>query len=219
MIPIVLVSPHPQPTRQFIEDCIKKYTIPPHHIFEIEPKNKEFSIDQIREIQHNVKYHMSSVHLYVLYNFHTASFSAQNAFLKTLEEPQEHAQFILVVDMLYTLLPTVLSRTTIIQLKKDKDRQINPHIAQELEKYMENKDLQILANKDIQNQIENDVSSFLTQIIYFFRKKLVTNPRFGAVIKKILYLKTRIERNNIDPRMAVDSLFLEIKKLGEKPKK
>lgn len=49
---------------------------------------------------------------------HALTPQAQNALLKTLEEPPAHAVFLLLAETLSSLLPTVLSRCSVVKLAK-----------------------------------------------------------------------------------------------------
>ena len=55
--------------------------------------------------------------VFIIDEFQNATISAQNAFLKTLEEPYEHCKFILIANSFEKLLPTIVSRTRIIKFK------------------------------------------------------------------------------------------------------
>jgi len=69
-------------------------------------------IDDIRDLRESVKYAPSeSRHkLYILDECHMLTNEANNALLKTLEEPPPHAYFALLTTEVYKLLPTILSR-------------------------------------------------------------------------------------------------------------
>lgn len=59
----------------------------------------------------------------ILNNAHLLSHEAQNAFLKTLEEPPSNSHIILITDREYALRPTIRSRTTRVALENDTDSQ------------------------------------------------------------------------------------------------
>ncbi len=69
-------------------------------------------VDEIREIREKVKY--PPIHgrykVYIIDEVHMLTDSAFNALLKTLEEPPEHAVFILATTEVYKLPATILSR-------------------------------------------------------------------------------------------------------------
>ena len=74
-------------------------------------------IEQIRALQRDIL--KSRVEgrkkIYILESFDTLTIQAYNAFLKTLEEPPVNTHFILICKHLMKLLPTILSRCTIIE--------------------------------------------------------------------------------------------------------
>ena len=69
-------------------------------------------VDHIREIRDKVKYPPTAgkYRVYIIDEVHMLSTSAFNAFLKTLEEPPDHAVFILATTEPHKLPTTVLSR-------------------------------------------------------------------------------------------------------------
>ncbi|MHB8867516.1 MAG: DNA polymerase III subunit delta' [Thermoleophilia bacterium] len=76
------------------------------------PEGAFITIEQIREINRDVamKPFESAVRVYVILEAHALNVVAANAFLKTLEEPPQHAHFILVTHSPETLPQTVISR-------------------------------------------------------------------------------------------------------------
>jgi DNA polymerase-3 subunit gamma/tau len=71
------------------------------------------SVDDVRALIENVQYlpTRGKYKIYVIDEVHMLSVSAFNALLKTLEEPPEHAIFILATTDPHKLLGTVISRT------------------------------------------------------------------------------------------------------------
>lgn len=90
-------------------------------------------IEQIRALQREISLssYEGNKKVYIFENFDTLTTSASNAFLKTLEEPPKDTHFILTVDSLNNLLPTIISRCQKIEFH---------HISTELiEKYLVDK--------------------------------------------------------------------------------
>ena len=77
---------------------------------------KDISIDQIRTLYSATQSVESSGKVVVIDDAHTMSNAAQNAFLKLLEEPPARVHFILVAHDKNTLLPTIQSRTEVINI-------------------------------------------------------------------------------------------------------
>lgn len=98
-------------------------------IFFISPITKSVTIDQIRDLKAHIhqKPLKSKNKLIVIVDAHLATVEAQNALLKTLEEPPSHAVIVLEAKNKETLLPTILSRVVKIPTKlepPDKEPQI-----------------------------------------------------------------------------------------------
>lgn len=70
------------------------------------------SVEDIRELRNNINLApmKSAYKIYIIDEFHMLSKSAFNALLKTIEEPPQHAIFILATTELQKVPPTILSR-------------------------------------------------------------------------------------------------------------
>jgi DNA polymerase III subunit delta' len=80
-------------------------------ILEIYPEEKELKIKQIQELTEKFSYRpLKGFKGALIDDAHLMNHSAQNALLKTLEEPTEETTIILVTSYPYLLLPTILSR-------------------------------------------------------------------------------------------------------------
>lgn len=202
MIPIILVSNNGRATKKFLSDFKKKHAVKPFQYFELEPKGKEFSIDQVRDIQKQIVFHASSLHVYAFHDFHTASLAAQNAFLKTLEEPPANTQFILVSDSPHALIPTIVSRAKIVDIREAQEEKDNDAENQALEEFVKTGKLDILAHPQIT----------LEHIRDFFRRHLAKDTNAPSILKKTLEMQRLVEKNNVDPRLAVDMMVLETRR-------
>ncbi len=101
-----------------------------------EKDKKTIGVDQIRRITEDVavKPFYSDRKVYIINEGEALTPEAQNAFLKTLEEPPEYAVFIIVAEKSEVLLPTVLSRCELIHFPPVSDKIIERYIR---EKYPE----------------------------------------------------------------------------------
>lgn len=83
-------------------------------------KAKSLGIDTIREqVIQNVfiKPYQYDYKIFIIENAHTMTIQAQNALLKTLEEPPSYAIFFLLSETTETFLPTILSRCVVLKLR------------------------------------------------------------------------------------------------------
>ncbi len=80
---------------------------------------RSFHIESIREIKNSLWLapNESEQRIYILLNVENMTAEAQNALLKSLEEPPAHARFILTCDNRRSLLDTIISRSTVYTLE------------------------------------------------------------------------------------------------------
>ena len=91
-----------------------------HRILSVTHEKKSIGVDDIR-LQVNsdifVKPYSSSYKIYIIDEAEKLTEQAQNALLKTIEEPPEYALFLLLVSNIATILPTILSRCIQLNLR------------------------------------------------------------------------------------------------------
>ena len=83
------------------------------------PEASVFKVDTVREILSTVREtpYEGNVKIYIVEKFNLANDQAQNAFLKTLEEPPQNVLFFLLCENSLSMLPTVRSRCKKLYLK------------------------------------------------------------------------------------------------------
>ncbi|NNE02972.1 MAG: DNA polymerase III subunit gamma/tau [Eudoraea sp.] len=89
------------------------------NIFELDAASNN-SVDDIRSLIDQVRIppQVGKYKVYIIDEVHMLSQSAFNAFLKTLEEPPQHAIFILATTEKHKIIPTILSRCQIFDFKR-----------------------------------------------------------------------------------------------------
>lgn len=102
--------------------CLKleKEIHPDLRFFAPPADKKEFTIDIVRQIRQEayIAPNEGRFKIYVLDKAHEMNAQAQNALLKTLEEPPEHARFLLLCENRSRMLETILSRVTCFSLTR-----------------------------------------------------------------------------------------------------
>ena len=73
-------------------------------------------VKQARELVQKTRIALKKNKVYIIYKASTMNEQAQNAFLKSLEEPNSSTFYILLVNNVHSLLPTVLSRSQILKI-------------------------------------------------------------------------------------------------------
>ena len=102
-------------------DCkqIQAMRYPDLSILVPEEGHQDVRIDQVRDLQHTLALapYSAAFRIALLPNFQHVTIQAQNALLKTLEEPQDKVILLLTVDAIESLLPTIISRCEVIRLR------------------------------------------------------------------------------------------------------
>ena len=77
-------------------------------------------IDDIRELKNGIRFvpSKSKYKVFIIDECHQLSKDANNALLKTLEEPPSHAIFVLATTEIYKMLPTIISRCQRFDFRK-----------------------------------------------------------------------------------------------------
>ncbi len=89
------------------------------NIFELDAASNN-SVDDIRQLIDQVRIppQLGSHKVYIIDEVHMLSAAAFNAFLKTLEEPPEHAIFILATTEKHKIIPTIISRCQVFDFQR-----------------------------------------------------------------------------------------------------
>ena len=94
------------------------------------------SVDDIRTQVNNdiaIKPYSSKYKVYIINEAEKMTVQAQNALLKTLEEPPAYAVIILLVSNINALLQTILSRCVVLNMKPVEDEQVRSYLMKELQ--------------------------------------------------------------------------------------
>ena len=99
-------------------------------------KQSTISVDYIREKVTNdigIKPYKGPYKIYIIPDADMMSVQAQNALLKTIEEPPEYAVIILLTRNAEVLLPTIRSRCVMLKLRNIRDRLVRKYLMEKLE--------------------------------------------------------------------------------------
>lgn len=79
-----------------------------------------------------IKPYSSPRKIYIMNEGEKMTVQAQNALLKTLEEPPEYAVILILTTNVEALLPTILSRCVVLNMKPVQDAQVKRYLMEEL---------------------------------------------------------------------------------------
>ena len=99
-------------------------------------KPNTIGVDDIREQINRdiaIKPYASPKKIYIMNEAEKMSVSAQNALLKTLEEPPEYGVIILLTTNLSAMLPTILSRCVVLNMKPVDDKRVKKFLMTQMQ--------------------------------------------------------------------------------------
>lgn len=99
-------------------------------------KPNTISVDDIRAQVNNdvgIKPYSGQYKIYLINEAEKMTVQAQNAILKTLEEPPAYAVILLLTTNLNALLPTILSRCVVLNMKPVSDEQVKRYLMEQLQ--------------------------------------------------------------------------------------
>lgn len=108
----------------------------PDVIFITHEKPGAIGVDDIRGQVNNdvaIKPYSAPKKIYIINEGEKMTVQAQNALLKTLEEPPEYAVILILTTNMETLLPTILSRCVVLNMKPVRNDQIKKFLMENME--------------------------------------------------------------------------------------
>lgn len=173
---------------------------------------KTLGIGEIRLLQKRVflKPIKSEQKGVILEAFLGITIDSQNAFLKLLEEPPTNTIIIILVNSTDFLLPTILSRCNVINLKKTEN--LAKENLDEYLKYLNmiQKGHEILKLAEKFGKSREEALSFLENLMLIAHKDLENDKSLVKLLKNMQKTYTIIKTSNISPRFALENLFLNV---------
>ncbi len=156
------------------ESCVSFNSSRSFNIHELDAASNN-SVDDIRNLTDQVRIppQMGRYSVYIIDEVHMLSAQAFNAFLKTLEEPPNHAIFILATTEKHKIIPTILSRCQIFDFNRIGVSDITSHleyVAKSEGVEVESEGLNVIAQKA--DGAMRDALSIFDQIVSFSGKKV-----------------------------------------------
>ncbi len=215
-----------------INTLLQERTVSPHDVIMVVPEPATIGIESIRAIGPRLSLRPigGATHAVVVHAAHTMTTEAQNAFLKTLEEPMGEAVIFLETDQLESLLPTILSRCQTIRLTADtgraqprqKDIDASTQGLKLIEQLLSASVGERLKIIDATIKTRDDALAFINQSIQILEPHLrvtgfnpVSSPsvlklpqaQTAKLLRRLLTARTQI-LGNITPKLVLDSVFL-----------
>lgn len=107
----------------------------PDIIYVNHEKPTSIGVDDIRDGINNtvmIKPYSSRYKIYIIQDAEKMTPQAQNALLKTIEEPPAYAVFILLTNSMEMMLPTIISRCVVLHMKPVQDEEMRKYLMRTL---------------------------------------------------------------------------------------
>ncbi|MCL5011151.1 MAG: hypothetical protein M1127_03010 [Patescibacteria group bacterium] len=189
----------------------------------VRPDNNEIKIEQVRDLRNFLSFKpaLAGCQVIIIPQARLLNVQAQNCFLKTLEEPQGTAYFILIADLASQFLATIQSRCAEIKFcckneiklsAKDRETTADFFKAPLIEKFLT---AGRFFAKD--SQSNKDVFVFLKNLIIYLREALLRAlEQNGGAVSELKETTVRAEKTlyfmqntNINQRLAMENLILK----------
>lgn len=192
-----------------IQTLIKEAAVSPFDVTTIIPEPTSIGIDRVRSMvsRLSIRPVASPGHAVIIREAQAMTPEAQNAFLKTLEEPPGEAIIFLETSMPDTLLPTILSRCQTIRIPDKISDRARPCQSDEIEQLLKSPVGQRVKMIDAHARTREDAITFVDLAITTLREELVTRQTHAKLLRSLLTARTQI-MNNVTPKLALDAIFL-----------
>lgn len=170
------------------------------------------SIDDVRKLQQLLTYkpYQADQTIVIMQHIENASLAAQNALLKTLEEPPSYASLILTTTHVSSIIPTVVSRCQIVNLETpstDSSSQPNT-LTSELPSLTYSQLIELAERYSDRIQAE----TFLNALTHQLQGDLQTHP--SEALMKIILIFTQAQtyvRQNLNVRLVLENALFQAK--------
>ncbi len=194
----------------------KRWNIHPFDIIRIENEESSVGIAQIRAFISSLqlKPSQSLLHAGFIPQGELLTTAAQQALLKTLEEPPESVRIIISVPNISLMLPTIVSRCQVISMSStdifsDQELDTAWETIVNLQKASIGQRVTICGNL---GKTKEELSTFLSCSIAAVRKKLLqddqVNPQYASLLHRLLHAK-KYEATNINLQLYIEHIFID----------
>ena len=170
-----------------ISELLKKYSL----------KRIDFDgqkIEEIRKLNSFTSLSLKDKTAIIITNIEKSTNEAANAFLKSLEEPQDNLYFLLTTSSIHKVLPTIVSRCQIIYVSQKRV----PEDVSNLEKFLNMKPSEKLFFLD-RIKKRDEAIYFFENLMFFIHQKIKEGEVNLNIFSKILEIAqetlSRLEKN------------------------
>lgn len=212
------------------EEILKKYHI--GSFDQIILDDQDNSIKSIRQAQKLLQYQTKEAKALIIKQLGKLSLPAQQALLKTIEEPPKKTIIVIEAENREEILPTIISRSQLIFIssRKTLDNKQQKEITSFWAKLLKNDSLnnRLQASTSISTKYadQEQLINWLNQQMIFFetllnkrvgekgKKQTLTPNNINQILKLLLFSKKCLQAN-INIKLTIDHLFLKLPQIEQ----
>ena len=211
----LIASKNKKNANDYVNNLCNREKINPMDI-NLQTYAKAMGIEDVRNIQKSIllKPFRGNAKAVVIQAYENITQEAQNALLKVLEEPPANTIIIISVSRKELVLPTIISRCKIIELKENELNLTSEdflQISNALNMILNGKiGSKLKIAQDIAGNKE-ETAAWFEKMIIFVREKLIENyndPKYLEFLKQLQQAYKNIKSTNVNKRVALENLFL-----------
>lgn len=190
---------------------VKEWKISPWDITRV-PEEGAVGIELIRDFEHNLSLapRNSPAKVGILTDMDRLTVEAQNALLKTLEEPPPQTYIIGTTSVPEVLLPTIRSRMSVIKLAHVKEAHdaVYQKLLSDLLTSPPGKQLTLLEPYET---TRDDAKKFVSAMLLAAHEELLTrpSPKLTKFLRNLLTASTQLSVN-VNQKLVLDNAVLQI---------
>lgn len=172
-------------------------------------------IDDVRQLAQDMMMtpYQSDHSTFVILEIDKASLPAQNALLKSLEEPPQHIQIMLTTSRIEKVLPTIQSRC-VIKIFADQSEPANQEDINQIFQQIKKDSFTNLFLLSEKYKERGEAMKFLDQLTRFLHQRNQEQPQlsYTQALKFLITTQDTLEKN-VNVRLALEDLFFRLKTL------
>ncbi len=178
---------------------------------------ESIGIEEIRKLKRKLilKPYSATLKVAIFPEAEKLTIPAQNALLKTLEEPPEKSLLILCSPLIKLLLPTIISRCYLIKLPLESEVEISEKNLSFYKNFLGS-----LGKKSVGERLKlaeqfsknkDSASKFCLEVLVFGRKMMLEKPSL-RLAKNLRLIQTAhfFLESNVNPNLTLGNLFLSL---------
>jgi len=213
MLSYIVLAQHKALLQKGVDALLHESGVMQGRIYTFAHNTPQPPIEEIRKIKLMASSQFEQPTAFIIWNLDGASELTQNTLLKIVEEHPDNLLFIFPVTSEASVLPTILSRLVIKRIvSSDEGITADSVHTQTWQKMVANPRSALASTLiGVDNKKSEDIVPVINDFLcygYQHIKKQQTSPPITPYLTKALYALRLIREQNMDPELALNSIFL-----------